>query len=253
MKYLVVFLSLAFCWKQILFAKEIEVQFATGEFPPFSSSKLKNFGLASELVISACKKAQLICKFSFFPWLRTEYLVTKGEVFGAFPYVMTDERKTKYLFSEAIFFAEVRMFYLKINANKYPSTEHFNLEKIPEIDLIGLLRGNFYKEVLTSYAKKYEESTDYPTLIKKLLNGRIDIVVENYHVMNHALKEFNSESKSEIQTINNKKLANFDNIANRIMVSKNYKNAEEILTKINIGIKKIQADGTSKKILMKYE
>ena len=108
------FFLLLILQKSIL-ANEKSVSFASGEFPPFSSSQMKNYGLASEVIIQACKLAHLKCNISFYPWLRVEDLVQKGKVFGAFPYVFTEERSKKYFFSETIYSGDVRIFYLKKN------------------------------------------------------------------------------------------------------------------------------------------
>ena len=242
------FFLLLILQKSIL-ANEKSVSFASGEFPPFSSSQMKNYGLASEVIIQACKLAHLKCNISFYPWLRVEDLVQKGKVFGAFPYVFTEERSKKYFFSETIYSGDVRIFYLKKNNKKFYSLNNQSIDKFDNKTIFGYVRGNFYKDILDKLNKQSEESSDNIVLTKKLITERVDLIIDNYHVFNHYLNKYYPNFKNQILNIN---VIDFKSLPNMLIVSKTYPSSEKILEIINIGIKKLKENGSYDKILLKY-
>jgi hypothetical protein len=85
-------------------AKEVQVIFATGEWPPFSSEDLPEYGTATALVSAICKAGGIQPKYEFYPWKRAELKVVSGEIFAAFPYAISEERKKIYDFSDTLFY-----------------------------------------------------------------------------------------------------------------------------------------------------
>lgn len=51
-----------------VFAEEIE--FATGEYPPYISESLEGKGVVSKVVTEACRWAGIEANITFYPWAR---------------------------------------------------------------------------------------------------------------------------------------------------------------------------------------
>lgn len=99
------------------------IPFHTGEWKPYTSSRLPNGGCATELVAAVCKAAGITPSFEFFPWLRAEYQVEEGQAFCAFPYVMNSARKVRFDFSEPLFLTAPRFIGLResLRVRSHPS------------------------------------------------------------------------------------------------------------------------------------
>lgn len=226
-----------------VYSKEI-ITFVTGEYPPYVSEKLNNFGFYSEIIMAVCKEADIDCKIDFYPWVRAEKLVESGTVFAAFPYRFNPERRKKYFLSEAIFCGRSKLFYYKESNNR----KDFKFDKISDLNkyTIGFLRGASYKNVLERNNINFEESNDDNSLLWKLKSGRIDVAIAEELVFENSIKEnFNKE------IINFKSLINdFEEKNNNgLIVSKQFKNSEIILKKFNNSLKKIKKNGVYNKII----
>ncbi|MGY3804002.1 substrate-binding periplasmic protein [Pigmentibacter ruber] len=219
----------------------------TGEYPPYSSQLIPGNGIAVEIVKKVCELANLNCSLQFLPWLRCEYLIENGKAFAAFPYAYSDERKEKYFYSEPIFFADPYIFIYK---DKIKISSEISLNEIKKLDLtIGILRGSFYSEYFQNLKIKFEESSDYSSLLKKLLNNRIDAIVEGIIVLKSEIKSLKLPNLDRIKSI---RISDFKNTGNMLIVSKKYPNNQEILEKMNSAIKKLKNNGTIDKIIKKY-
>jgi len=69
------------------------VVLATGEWPPYTSEKLPEYGFVTKIVTAACNAGGITPEYHFYPWARAEMLADSCEVFAAFPYVITEEKK----------------------------------------------------------------------------------------------------------------------------------------------------------------
>ncbi len=225
------------------YSQEI-ITFVTGEYPPYSSQKLNNFGFYSEIIMEVCREAKLDCKIDFYPWIRAEKLVETGSVFAAYPYRFNLERRKKYFLSEAIFCGRSKLFYY----NKRNDMKNFKFEKISDLEkfTIGFLRGASYKGVIERNKIHFEESNDDNSLLLKLKSGRIDFALAEELVFENSIKEIFNKESIDFKTLKN----DFEKISNNgLIVSKNYKNSELILKKFNYSLKKIKKNGVYSKII----
>lgn len=66
---------------------------------------------------------------------------------------------------------------------------------------IGVLRGNFYSEDFRKLEINYEESADFEALLMKLLNNRIDAIIEVRQVLQYKIKTLNLPESKKIKSI----------------------------------------------------
>ena len=248
MKSIVLILAfLLFCG--VCSAENNRVLFATGEWPPFSSKKLPNYGSAATLVSAICEIAGIDPIYEFYPWKRAELHVARGEVFAAFPYAISEERKGTYDFSEPLFYGINRFLYYDQNprtasAIKYDTTDDLRGYRI------GVISGSFLSFSFDKANLKYESTTSIDQSIHKLVAGRLDFCIDDRVVLLDA-----------IQRLYPDKMDNFKMLPKPfgkktptgLIVSRTYPNAEEILTSFNKALKILKQSGEYDRILQQYK
>ncbi len=231
-----------------LAAQNIKVPFATGEWEPFTSEKLPNYGAATELVSAICKAADITPVYGFYPWARCEKTVDTGDAFASFPYAITVERKALFNYSEPLFHSYNVVFY----HTKNPKTaKGVKFEKISDLKgyNIGILAGSFVATELEKNGIKYETTTTLDLSIKKLQMGRVDFIIDEQAVTYDTIKKLFPKEMDQFKSLPKP----FGNVmANALIVSKKYPNANEILARFNKGLASIKKSGEYDKILKKY-
>lgn len=230
------------------FAKDIQVVFATGEWPPFSSESLPEYGRATALVSAICKASGIEPVYKFFPWKRAELKVAEGEIFAAFPYAISDERKDFYDFSEPLFYGvNVFMYY-----DQNPKTT-----SLPSYDTVGDLRGyriggisgSFLTSAFNRVGVEFETTTSIDQSIHKLVAGRLDLCIDDRVVLYDAVQRLYPDKIDQFKFLP-KSFGR--NTPTGLLVSRRYPGAGKILEQFNKGLAIIKQNGTYDRIIEKY-
>ncbi len=83
------------------FADEI-IHIANGEWPPYQSEQLKNFGFISQITSEAFASEGIKVKYTFFPWKRAYEQVKKGNIDGAIFWIWNEDRDKIFYFSDLL-------------------------------------------------------------------------------------------------------------------------------------------------------
>lgn len=225
-------------------ARAQSVEILTGEWAPFVSQDLPNYGFTAEIVTAACNAAGITPEYRFEKWSRIVTLIKNGEAFAAFPYLKTPEREEFALFSER--FADSRnvFFYSKkhLKGFEFKSLEHIKNMRV------GGLRGFFYIEAFKN-AGIEPDYTRFPELsFKKLLHGRIDLFPSNELVGWELIKKHFPDQVDSFAATRNP----FSESGLFLMVSKTFPDAEQLLATFNKGLAAIKENGVYDTILEKY-
>ena len=111
----------------------LEIPLATGEWEPYTAEKIEGQGAFTEIVSAVFKEMGQPVKYQFYPWKRAEAETLAGNVFAAFPYIVTDERKKDYEFSDPILMTAGKFFYMperqkgEITYDKFEDLQAFNV------------------------------------------------------------------------------------------------------------------------------
>lgn len=232
-----------------LAAQNLKVVITTGEWEPYSSEKLPNYGCATELVTAICKAAGITPEYKFYPWVRCENSVEKGEAFAAFPYAFTEERKAKYLFSDVLFFGADNFLYYKKNLKTVKEIKYNTYEDLKQYR-IGIIAGSYLIPDLEKNGLKYEITQNVEQSIKKLQAGRIDFYLDDQAVSYFAVRNLFPKEISDFQILT-KPFG--DKTKTGLIVSKTYPNSTEILKKFNQGLAQIKKTGEYDRIMDKYK
>jgi len=226
------------------FAEEPPVRLVTGDWPPYVSQSLPGRGPVTEIVVAAFAAAGRGTEIEFLPWKRCELNLAEGEAFGAFPYVRSPAREQAFDFSDSFMLFEDRFFYLK---TRLPGFTYRSIEDLRPL-LIGGAIGYHYEDSLRGLGLRLDMASDPEASFKKLLAGRVDVVLEERRVGLAILAEL-LDGRTEAVGMTQ---GHFSRSENCLMVSRAYPGAADLLRRFNQGLARIRADGTYAGILRRH-
>lgn len=228
---------------------EESLNFAIGDWQPYTGENMAGHGMAAEIVTAACRASSLSPAYSFFPWKRAVEKVTSAEFFGTFPYKEIPERIDNYVFSDTLFSTAfgilVSVKNTKTEGFEYHSPTDFKGYKV------GIVSGtDSIKIPLAKHGVTIQEIPTAKQNLKKLARNRIDFYIGDKAVISEAMKaDFSAEERKEFAYLK----TDFGEKNDwKIMISKQYPNHQAMIEKLNQGLAEIKASGMQKKILEKY-
>ncbi|MBF0230103.1 MAG: transporter substrate-binding domain-containing protein [Desulfamplus sp.] len=233
-----VFLSATIC-------SAAKVILVTGEWPPYTSEKMEGYGFLSEIVSAVFKEAGVEIEYQFYPWLRCEKNIKEGKAYAAFPYIITDERKAIYDFSDPLGKSSFCLFYLKSNIKtdvvweKYEDLKKYN---------VGGTAGYWYEKAFADAGIKLDLASSDELGVKKLHGGRFDLLATDELVGWSLIKTLFPADIKKFAVV--EKHLNNDEL--RLMVSKTYPDSQAITKKVNEALQRIKDKGIYSEILKKY-
>ncbi len=229
-------------------AQEIEVPFATGEYEPFTSKRLPNYGLFTEIVSAVCKAAGLKPIYQFYPWTRAERMVLEGKVFGAFPYARTDERARLYDFSDPLYHVTMAIFYY--DKNPKFGGKPIQYDRIEDLKgyAFGGLKAIFYEKELLSAGIDFRPQENVDQSFEMMKLGRIDFVIDEISVGYANIKKRIPGDLAHFKTLDK---PYGDTKISGLIVSRDYPDSTKILKRFNDGIKAIRVSGEYDRILQR--
>lgn len=171
-KFLILFILLSI--NLIINAEDKILPLATGEWPPYTSEQLAGYGYLTEIVTAVVHEMGMKPEYFFCPWVRCERLTRIGEVFGTFPYAVTEVRKMDFEFSDYIVKNRVSFFY-----NKKHLKNKIKLKSLKDLKnyLIGGVKGYSYVPQFTNAGLNVDYADVDEQSVLKLYFNRIDIAV----------------------------------------------------------------------------
>ena len=216
----------------------------TGEWSPYASEKIETKGLCPEILSAVAKEMGREVVFQFYPWKRCEHMVKKGKAWGAFPYMVNQERLKIYAFSDEIILSR-NVFFVYGDSLKAIQWEQFS--DLKPYKLGGVL-GYGNHENMEKEGLKVEYAPKELMNFKKLKAGRVDLfsldeVVGRQMIQSNFQDEINKfhvlgKAESEVSLC--------------VMIDKTNSKSMALLEKFNVALKSIKSNGTYADILSKY-
>lgn len=151
-----------------------QIYITNGEWPPYLSQRLPNFGLASQIVNEAFSAEQVDVRWIFAPWAQSYELAKKGKQWQASAlWWDTLEARRDFYFSDEVMKTYNVFYYRKDHIFDW---QYFaNLKGM----IIGVTRGYDYGKEFNAAVAKHDivlsEVTSDEQNFAMLLKGRIDI------------------------------------------------------------------------------
>ena len=156
------------------------VTLTNGEWPPFLGKQLPHYGASTHIVSEALMKAGIEVKYEFYAWPRAYNFALQGLKDGSVIWVWTEDRDKHFYFSDSILESEDVFFYLK--------SANFDWQGYEDLGerIIGASSGYSYGAGFDLADRTglivVERVTSEAQNFMKLISGKIDLVVANYHV-----------------------------------------------------------------------
>ncbi len=153
-----------------------KVRLTNGEWAPYQSQNLPDYGAASHLITEAFNAAGVTVEYGFFPWNRAMLLVERGSWDGTFMWVLTPERQRKFLVSDPLFTIREVVFFSLDNPISARTID----------DLKGKVMGALDSSAFGVQFNKMIENGDIivarvrnnQQLFQMLASGRVDFIPE---------------------------------------------------------------------------
>jgi len=216
---------------------------ATLHWEPYVGRDLKNYGFTSEIVTEAFRRVGYEVTVTFMPWARVIQEVKRKKYDAAYPAYYSDERARVFALSRP--FAQGPLVFYKRKAAKISFKTLQDLKPYR----IGVVRGYVNSPAFDAadYLKKEFTNSDESNL-RKLLKGRIDLVVIDKYTAEHLIKRAIPEGLNQLESLEPylqvKQLY--------LAVSRRVSGYQQMLEAFNYGLRQITEDGSIKKIMKKH-
>ncbi|GAA0771642.1 transporter substrate-binding domain-containing protein [Roseibium denhamense] len=153
-----------------------KIRLTNGEWAPYQSKDLPNYGAASELVTAAFNAAGIEVEYGFFPWNRAMMLVERGAWDGSFMWVLTPERDRLYLASDPLFTLREVVFYSRDNPISAQKPEDLKGKVMGALDSSAF--GRQFAPFVDDNSIIVSRVPNNQQLFQMLVMGRVDFVPE---------------------------------------------------------------------------
>jgi polar amino acid transport system substrate-binding protein len=222
---------------------ETKITLATVDWEPYYGSKLENGGFTVAIADAAFKKVGYAMEIQYMDWNRAVALTTSGKVDGLFGCYRSAEREKVMNMSEALAAVELVLFSKKGANITYSGIESLKPYKI------GIMRGNANTEEFDSATFLKKESVNKLELnVKKLLGGRIDLIIGSKLVIQDLINKQFAKDADKIEVVKPALQSN----ALHIGFSRKIDGHDKIVADFNKGLQMIKDDGTMAAIAKKY-
>ena len=180
-----------------IYAEQQEIVIATLEYPPFIYSENNQVkGPLVDKVRNVFGKLEVKVTIRIYPIPRGLLMVKNGEVDAYFSLKKTPEREEELLFTNEPLIQQPFVFFTR---NESKIIWDGNLDDIKNYR-IGVVSKTSYGTVFDEYLKKgfiqnIDEAQTFEQNIKKLIAGRVDLIINSYDVGQDIIKKINDSNR----------------------------------------------------------
>lgn len=244
MRFLISMLCLFTALVTIPVADAQNVKLLTGEWAPYVSPGMDNYGFTAEVITYAFLAVGIETELEFTSWENCETMITKGQYFASFPHKRTIDRQGFAYFSDPIAWSKGIFFYMK---ERMKDIEFDTVKELKKYR-IGGVKGHYYVPMFIRAGLDVDYSSNSESSFRKLYLDRVDIVLENEFVGWLILQRLFPDEMWRFGS--SRKAFNEDTL--HLMVSKKYRDSMALMKKFNQGLKIIFENGIYRNLLKKY-
>jgi len=221
-----------------------ETIIAAGDpWPPFLDPESPSEGIVLEIARAAYKTQGYQVEMKFVPWARAVHGVKEANYDVLLGTWHTKEREEFLLFSDSYLENEIKFIKRKDDPFEFTGMDSLTGKNV------GIVRGYGYGDgFLNATNFRRPEGKNLMISIKKLVNDRIDLTLEDEIVARAMLKKQAPDLLEKIIFTKNSLSTNSLHVTSGLKNSKH----KEYIKAFNEGFKAIKSNGTFEKILKKY-
>lgn len=208
---------------------------AANPWPPFVNEDHDEGGVSLAIIREALGRSGYDVELKIMPWARAADGVRSGD-YDMLPAVwFTEERTEKLMYSERYVTNDIK--FIK------RASDDFQYDGLESLDgkTIGTIRDYAYGDAFTNYdGYNAEVSTDLLTNIRKLVNERVDLAVEDELVARHQITKEDAALLDQVEFVD----PPLSSEGLYMTVGHANPKAETIIEAFNEGLKAMKEDGT---------
>ncbi|WED20672.1 transporter substrate-binding domain-containing protein [Vibrio sp. JC009] len=174
------------------------VRLSAGEWKPYISESLDNYGYFTQIVTEAFAAAGIEAQYDFYPWKRAVYQARTGVLDGCIAIAKSEDREREFWFSEQPILVGERVFFYR-KEQPFDWVSVYDLRGIPLGATLEYFYGDDFEKAEESGELDVDRVTTDSQNFKKLVAKRIQafpITKEvGYYILN---TEFDAESAKMI-------------------------------------------------------
>ncbi len=224
-----------------------KVKLTNGEWAPYLSEHLPNYGTASHIVKEAFEAVGVQVQYGFYPWKRSYKLAREGTWNGTLVWVYTEDRAADFMYSDVVISEVEYLFHLKDKPLIWKKID----------DLRGLTIGATLHTVYPTLEEaahdgilKIERAGNYDNLYRRLLNHRIDAIPQVSQVAKHYLRTTLPPRERDLITYSDTILQKRNY---HLILSKRRPESKSLIGLFNKGLSLIRKNGRYQKIIENLE
>lgn len=222
------------------------VKLSNGEWPPYTSETLEDYGTFSHIVSEAFALEGIKTVYAFFPWKRAYLVAKEGQFDGSVTWAPTPERKRDFYFSDPVVFSRKVFFHLKALPLNWQTIDDLKSLRI------GATTQYTYGEAFDQAAQAGILNIEYVSRdilnIKKLLRHRIDIFPMEIEVGYTLIRTEASAAEAALVTHHPQPIQKTPVC---VVISRNSdeQRAQRLLTAFNRGLRRLRRSGRYDELL----
>lgn len=222
------------------------VRLVTGnDYKPFTDESLPEGGFMTAVVTAALDRASIRHEVVFQPWKRGYAQTASAEFDATFPYFHTEERAAEMLYSDPIYTAASKAFYLK---DKQEISAPDDLKGLTMCSPVGYAVPPMMLKMLEAGSIEKNQPKDMQTCFRLLSAARVDFAVTNI------IQGWDLVDKLDALPRDKVAVSPYDVVVNDLhfIVSRSLPDAQGLVDAFNEGLGAIRADGTFAAIEQRY-
>lgn len=215
-----------------------KIHLTNGEWPPYLSSELPYYGVASRIVSEAFSRIGIKVEYDFFPWSRAYEMAKIGEWDGSLIWSYSTERERFFYFSDPIVIRKMVLFHMK--NYQFDWCTMADLRGIPIGATLGYYYGKAFEEaeksgLITVIWIPYDELN-----LKKLYHDRIKLFAGDLLVTPTMIKKHFTIEQRAMFTHHDRPL---DVGGYHLMLSRKKSGNKELMARFNQSLNQLRASG----------
>lgn len=220
-----------------------EIQLMSTDYPPYFAAELPNGGPLTEIVTAAFAQAGHRVAIEFVPWNRALEYGKAGRVDGLHGAWHSREREKWFIFSDPLPGNEL-IFYKRRGTQPEKFTSYEDLKPFT----IGIVKAYRNPKAFEATDLYTDAAVSDQVNLRKLANGRIDLVLIDRAVAEYILATELTEYKDQLVALE----PPLEHLPLYVMISRKVENRLEIANDFNRGLAKIVEQGRVVEILEKH-
>ena len=221
-----------------------KIRITNGEWPPYLSESLPNYGPSSQVVAEAFKLQGIDVEWGFFPWQRSYNLAEEGKYDGSVIWSDNAERRQAFVYSDPVLEESRVLFHLKGKTVDWNTMQDLSKYRIG--GTIGYEYSQEFQDAEKAGVFKVERVPEEGNNLKKLLAKRIDLFVATKRV-GYSLIESNFSAEDAAKFTHASKP--IDTQQWSLIVSNKSANQAYFVEQFNQGLAKLRESGRYAEIM----